>query len=429
MPKPYKIYYCPICKKDVTAQKRDRKEYCNKCGNEIKARGWTIRFRVYEGNKKVLKTVGLCKTEKEANDNYLKFMATYQKPTNNIDAPIYKLKFEDAYYIYLKTKASEVKQSTYYDNIKYFNTNMIPYFGGRLVSSITTQDIREWQDYLTNKGYAFKTKQKNRAYLNNLFVFLFREYNLPNPVERVKGFSKKLETTTKEEMIIIEPSEYQVFENSIPQNDIEDRAMFNILYLCQPRKGEMCALNWNDWLMDKSKLNIDKTFSRISFDDNHEKYPVPKAEIIKEFICGKKSKYIIHSPKSINGVRKVDLPQSTINYLQRLYDEKSKRPNFSNDEFIFGKSGHYINYTTLSNRFEKFKKLANINQDMRVHDLRHSGVSMLINTYQSSSSNINTLQLEFIIAERIGDTVEQVIKTYGHLFKGMQSIIAGNIKL
>ena len=88
-----------------------------------------------------------------------------------------------------------------------------------------------------------------------------------------------------------------------------------------------------------------------------------------------------------------------------------------------------MNYTTLSNRFEKYKALAKINPSLRVHDLRHSGVSMLINTYQSSSNNINTLQLEYIIAERIGDTVEQVIKTYGHLFNGIQSIVANNIKL
>ena len=191
----------------------------------------------------------------------------------------------------------------------------------------------------------------------------------------------------------------------------------------------MCALTWNDWLSDKQKLNIDKTFSRISFDGTQDQYPVPKASVIKEFNVGQKSKYIVHSPKSVNSVRKIDLPDSTINYLQQLYDIRSQEQGFSNDEFIFGKRGSFLNYTTLSNRFEKYKIQSNISQKIRVHDLRHSGVSLLINTYQSSSTNINTLQLEFIIAERIGDTVEQVIKTYGHLFKGMQSIVAKNIKI
>lgn len=429
MPKPYKIFYCPECQKDVSTHKEDRKDLCNKCGSSTRVRCWGIRFRIYEGNKLIKKNISGCRTEKDAFDDYLKFMSTYQKPSKHIDTPVYKLLFEDAYHNYLRVKASEVKQSSYYDNIKCFKATILPFFSGKIVTNITVQDIRDWQELLVEKGYAFKTKQKHRTYLNNLFEYLHREYNIPNIVERVKGFSKKLEVVAKKEMSIIEPDEYKTFEKAIPEQDIEDRTMFNILYLCQTRKGEMCALTWNDWLADKTKLDINKTFSRISFDETDAKYPIPKAEIIKEFICGKKSKYIIHSTKSINGVRKIDLPESTQNYLQKLYEIKSKRPGFSTEEFIIGKDGSYINYTTLSNRFEKFKKIAGIKKDIRVHDLRHSGVSMLINTYQSSSSNINTLQLEFIIAERIGDSVEQVIKTYGHLFKGMQSIIANSIKL
>jgi len=427
MSKAYKVFRCPTCKRDVTAHKDGRKDFCNKCNTEVKLRCWGLRFRIQEEGKVVHKNMVGYRTEKDANDAYLQFMSTYKKPTNPVGAPIYKLKIEDIFPVYLKVKASEVKQSTYYDIIKCFNTNILPYFTGRIVTTITTQDIRDWQDFLVSKGYALKTKQKNRAYLNNLFDYLHKEYGIENVVERVKGFSKKLETIAPVEMNIIEPSEYQEFEKAV--DDLHDKTMFNILYLCQTRKGEMCALTWNDWLGDNQKLNIDKTFSRISFDGTQDQYPVPKASVIKEFNVGQKSKYIVHSPKSTNSVRKIDLPDSTISYLQQLYDIRSKEQGFSNDEFIFGKRGSFMNYTTLSNRFEKYKMQSNISQKVRVHDLRHSGVSLLINTYQNSSSNINTLQLEFIIAERIGDTVEQVIKTYGHLFKGMQSIVAKNIKL
>lgn len=423
----YKSFYCPNCKKDTTTHKDGRKDFCNRCNAEAKFRGWGIRIRLQEQGKMKTKNLAGFKTEKEANDAYLQFMSTYKKQSNPINAPIYKLKIEDIFPVYLKVKSSEVKQSTYYDIIKCFNINILPYFTGRIVTTITTQDVRDWQDFLVSKDYALKTKQKNRAYLNNLFDYLHKEYGIENVVERVKGFSKKLETSAPAEMNIIEPAEYQEFEKTI--EDLHDKTMFNILYLCQTRKGEMCALTWNDWLEDKQKLNVDKTFSRISFDGTQDQYPVPKASVIKEFIVGQKSKYIVHSPKSSNSVRKIDLPDSTINYLQQLYDIRSQEQDFSNDEFIFGKRGSFLNYTTLSNRFEKYKAKSNINQKVRVHDLRHSGVSLLINTYQNSSSNINTLQLEFIIAERIGDTVEQVIKTYGHLFKGMQSIVAKNIKL
>lgn len=45
-------------------------------------------------------------------------------------------------------------------------------------------------------------------------------------------------------------------------------------------------------------------------------------------------------------------------------------------------------------------------EPIRIHDLRHSFVSMLMHL----GANYN------VIADLIGDTVEQVIKTYGHMY-------------
>ena len=49
-----------------------------------------------------------------------------------------------------------------------------------------------------------------------------------------------------------------------------------------------------------------------------------------------------------------------------------------------------------------------------MHDLRHSFVSMCIHLGASV----------YVVADLIGDTVEQVLKTYGHLYQeDRQSII------
>ena len=55
---------------------------------------------------------------------------------------------------------------------------------------------------------------------------------------------------------------------------------------------------------------------------------------------------------------------------------------------------------------------------IRIHDLRHSFVSMLIHL----GANF------IIIAELIGDTVEQVIKTYGHLYESDKYDLISKIK-
>ncbi|MFQ9738883.1 MAG: hypothetical protein ACLR06_15010 [Christensenellaceae bacterium] len=44
---------------------------------------------------------------------------------------------------------------------------------------------------------------------------------------------------------------------------------------------------------------------------------------------------------------------------------------------------------------------------IRIHDLRHSYVSMLIHL----GANL------MVVADLIGDTVEQVTKTYGHMYE------------
>lgn len=45
--------------------------------------------------------------------------------------------------------------------------------------------------------------------------------------------------------------------------------------------------------------------------------------------------------------------------------------------------------------------------DINMHDLRHSHMSLFIN----EGANVQA------IADRIGDTVNQVLKTYAHLFE------------
>ena len=57
-------------------------------------------------------------------------------------------------------------------------------------------------------------------------------------------------------------------------------------------------------------------------------------------------------------------------------------------------------------RFNGYCEKAGVEQ-IRIHDLRHSFVSMLIHL----GANM------MVVADLIGDTVEQVMKTYGHLYE------------
>ena len=56
--------------------------------------------------------------------------------------------------------------------------------------------------------------------------------------------------------------------------------------------------------------------------------------------------------------------------------------------------------------FNRYCELAQVKQ-IRIHDLRHSFVSMLIHL----GANLT------VVADLIGDTLQQVTKTYAHLYE------------
>lgn len=82
-----------------------------------------------------------------------------------------------------------------------------------------------------------------------------------------------------------------------------------------------------------------------------------------------------------------------------LTDYQGETPYYFGGERPFSENA-------VRNKFLKYCKEAGL-EPIRIHDLRHSFVSMLIHL----GANM------MIVADLIGDTVEQVMKTYGHLYE------------
>jgi integrase len=83
--------------------------------------------------------------------------------------------------------------------------------------------------------------------------------------------------------------------------------------------------------------------------------------------------------------------------------------------FFFGGASP-LGYTTVQYHFDKYIKRANVKR-IRIHDLRHSFVSMLIHL----GANF------MVVADLLGDTVEQVTKTYGHMYNSDKEEIISRI--
>ena len=331
------------------------------------------------------------------------------------------MQFKVIYEQYLNYCLKRLKAGSYLDRQTIFKQFILPYFENLEIENITRQQLKAWQENL--EKYSYKYKSKIRGFLYNFLKFVECEYNIPNGLKNVQPFVKD-KYNLKRKANVYSDKEYLRLIAKI--EDLEDRTIFNMLYLCQLRKGELCGLTWNDWLLDKKCVDINKTFSRINNYGNLEDLEKLKGKVINFYVTGKVV-YILNLPKSPNSIRQVVLPTSTYKLLSELYKVKSKAKDFAPTDFIFGKHKTFLKYTTLANRFEKYRKSARLKK-IRIHDLRHSGVSYLINTYNNEQAK-NSLHLAYIIAERIGDNVEQVLNTYGHLLNNEQQTLIDKINI
>ena len=121
---------------------------------------------------------------------------------------------------------------------------------------------------------------------------------------------------------------------------------FEMLYWCGIRSGELLALTAADFDFQKQTVTISKTYHRS------------------------KGRDIITSPKTAKSNRTVKMPpflcEEMQEYIKMLYDIKP-------DERLFTVTKSYLNH-----EMERGAKQAGVKK-IRVHDIRHSHVSLLIN--------------------------------------------------
>lgn len=86
------------------------------------------------------------------------------------------------------------------------------------------------------------------------------------------------------------------------------------------------------------------------------------------------------------------------------YNESAKIIGFNNEFFVFGDDKHTA-YTTIDRKKDYYFNLSKVKR-ITMHQFRHSHASLLIS---------NNIPLN-VIAKRLGDTPDVVLKTYAHLF-------------
>ena len=288
--------------------------------------------------------------------------------------------FEALYEKYKAYIAPRIRESTAQSRFYMLDRHVLPFFRTRIVSDISPADIAAWQTDILDKGLSNSYMHSANTYLKAIFTYAVDYLGLSkNPCMKPIGNTKsrKLNFWT--------PEEYAKFSEAAADNP-EYFIIFEILYYTGMRVGELLALTLNDIDFKNNQINITKTFYRLTGQD------------------------VINPPKTPNSERIIDIPEFLTaeikDYISKLYKPDPECR-------LFHKQIQYIR-----SAFKLRIKKSGV-KEIRVHDLRHSHASLLINLGANP----------VLVAERLGHESPSItLNTYAHLFPKAQLDIVRKIE-
>lgn len=331
---------------------------------------WYTKFRYkdYAGNVIQKKKEGF-ETKKDAKAWEQNFIVAHEGRE--------QLTFQQAFKKYLADCEKRQKATTIANKkgcLQYYEIlNKMP------ITEITPQTIRQWQnECLLATDDTGKTRFQ-RSTINTINAQLSIFFNwackfcglLRNPVTAAGAITIR-SITEKPERVknIWQKEDFERFITTVKRPDYH--LFFSLLFWCGLRRGEGMGLRVKDInIIDKS-VTICQNRTRLG---------------------------MIDTPKTKNSARTVSIPDHLVieikDYMKQLYKPKDK-------DLLFDHVGDSI-----SNFFLNQQRKIGMEPIIRVHDLRHSHASLLINLGFSPD----------VVADRLGHAnAAMVLKVYGHMY-------------
>ena len=285
--------------------------------------------------------------------------------------------------IYLKDMRPQLKASTMANKENVIETHIRPYFENKSLSEINSTDVLQWQNELLSqrdddgKGYSQTYLRTIQNQLNAIFNHAVKYYDLAkNPCIA----NKKMGKAKAKEMQFWTKEEYMKFIPTMANKTYSYMA-FELLYWCGIRLGELRALTPADIDFETNTLSITKSYQRIKGED------------------------VITKPKTKKSIRKVVMPDTVAKEMKDFLDSIY---GLEQEDRVFPISKSYLHH-----EMDRGVKESGVKR-IRIHDLRHSHVSLLIDMGFSAVA----------IGNRVGHESEKITYRYAHLFPSVQGEMA-----
>ena len=290
---------------------------------------------------------------------------------------------EDFFELYKRDVSHKVRPNTWEEKENIILTKILPYIGKRKINELKITDVFEWQREI--KSQTTKAGKKfSQSYLktihNQLSAMLnhaVRYYGLKCNVASKAG---NMGSGTERKVDFWTQKEYQKFIEQVSDKP-QSFYSFEILYWCGLRIGELLALTPKDFDFENNILKVTKSYKRVRGED------------------------IVTDPKTQKSIRNIVMPNFLADeikeYLSSIY-------GIGEEDRIFQNSKSYFRHEMV-----RGSKAAGVKR-IRVHDLRHSHVSYLIDKGYTALA----------IADRLGHEAVDITYRYAHLFPTVQTDMA-----
>lgn len=338
---------------------------------------WAVSFYYNEwnGDRVRHRKTGF-KTKKEAQQYERDFLQ------NHSGTP--EMSFGALVSLYMDDCKTRLRSTTYANKEYLIFKKIVPFFENVAIDSISPAMVRRWQTELMNDehGYSETYLKTIHNQMSAIMNYAVKYYGLrSNPAAKCGAMGKK----RADSMLFWTQDEFKRFEEVI-SDKLYSKVIFNLLYWTGMRSGELLALTLDDFDFQNNAVSITKSYARLGGED------------------------IINPPKTPAGRRVVTVPASVMSL---VYEYSQRLPYYNPSSRLFEFTKYY-----LWHEIDRGCKKSGVKR-IRVHDLRHSHASLLIELGYSP----------LLIAERLGhENIETTLQTYSHLYPNKQEQLAKELE-
>lgn len=283
---------------------------------------------------------------------------------------------------------------------------LLKYFANRKMKDITKKMYQDALIDLKKTGLAENTIAGIHSTGRMIFKHAIRQDVIkqdPTQTAILPRSQKTVEEIEQSQEVVkyLEKEQLNKFLNTAKAKGLEqDYIIFLLLSWTGMRAGELCALKWSDLDESEHTLSITKTYYN------------PR-NVTRE--------YQLLTPKTKTSIRRIELDPMVFDELKKHKAKQNEikmeyRKTYHEGDFVIAKTdvlnaGYPECLKTIGNRMRRLLKLANLNESLTPHSLRHTHTSLL------AEAGVGLHEIMERLGHKDDDTTRNV---YMHVTKTMK---------